>query len=183
MIDKISNYAETLILLIIAITIIELLLPKSNNKKYVMLVCSLVVMLAVINPIINLLNEDFDISQSVSEMQREINEIEYSSSANYDLEYNVYNTYVANLKSNMQERLEDMGYEVLETKININKSTYEPTNIEMKVKYEDGYIQPIVIDVFENSSKDKIYEADKNKIKDILSVNYGIDKESIKINE
>ena len=183
MVDEISNYAETIILLTIAITIIELLLPKGNNKKYVMLICSLVIMLAVINPIISILNENFDISQKIDEIKNEMNNMEYSSASNYDLDYNIYNTYLKNLSSNMENRLEDMGYKVLETRINIDKTTYEPINIEMRVRYDDGYVQPVVIDVFDNTNKSKLYEVDINKIKEILSVNYGINKENIKINE
>lgn len=183
MVEKISNYAQTIILLTIGVTIIELLLPKGNNKKYAMLMCSLVIMLAVISPIINVFNEDFDVSLVISEVQEEMKDLEYSSVNNYDLQYNIYNTYLDNLSSNIENRLQEMGYRVLESKINVDKTTYEPLNIEMKVEYDDGYIQPIIIDVFENISSNKLYDVDVNKIKDILSINYGVDKENIKINE
>lgn len=183
MVEKISNYVETIITLIVAITIIELILPNNKNKKYVMFVCSVVIMLAVINPMLSILNSDFNISSKIDEIQREMKLQEYNSATNYNLDYNIYNTYINNLKSNMETRLKDIGYEVLDSQIKIDNDTYEPTEIEMKVKHEDGYIQPIVIDVFENATSDNIFEIDINRIKETLSANYGIDKNNIKINE
>lgn len=183
MINNISNYAESIVILIIALTIVEMILPNNKNKKYIMLVSSIIVMLGVINPIIKLLNSEFDLSEEVISIQNELNNMEYKSYANYDLNYNIYNVYIENMKTNMIQRLEDMGYKILETKIIVDEITYEPTNIEMKVKYDDGYIQPIVIDVFGNNQSNNIFDADVNKIKEILSTNYGVDKNKIKINE
>ena len=182
MIDNISNYVTKIILLIISITFIELLLPDNKNKKYVMFTCSLIIMLSVINPILGIFNNEFDISSAMNQIKDEMKEIEYSSSTNYNLNDNIYSTYIKNLEYNMKRRLEDIGYEILETTIKIDEVTYEPKSIEMKVKYEDGYIQPIVIDVFENSASDTIYEADIKKIKEILYADYGVDKNNIKIN-
>ena len=183
MINSVSNYVEAIVILIIAITIIELILPNNKNKKYVMFVSSIVIMLSVINPIIKLLNSELDISKEVVEIQNEIKEYENSSYTNYNLKDNIYNTYVEKLEKNMIERLEDMGYKILETKINVDDETYNPISIEMNVKYSDGYIQPIVIDVFENNSTNEIYDKDINKIKEMLAYNYGVDKNQIKINE
>ena len=182
MINKLSDYVTTIIVLIIAVTFVELLLPDNKNKKYVMFACSLIIMLSVINPILGIFNNEFDISSAMNQIKDEMKEIEYNSATNYNLNNNIYLTYIENLKNNMQRRLEDIGYEVLETTIKIDEVTYEPKSIEMKVKYEDGYIQPIVIDVFENSASNSIYEADVKKIKEILYADYGVAKNNIKIN-
>lgn len=182
MIKNISSYAETIICLTIAVTIIELILPNSKSKKYVMFTSSLMIMLAVINPIISVINSEFDISKKVSEIQADMQHVEYIASDNYDLEYNIYNTYIKNIENNMKSRLEEIGYEVLESKIIVNKDNYEPENIEMEIKHKDGFIQPIIIDVFSDNSKNDIYEADINKIKTLLSSEYGVKKEKIIIN-
>ena len=182
MIEKISSYAETIICLIIAVTIIELILPNSKNKKYVMFVSSLIIMLTVINPIISVFNHEFDVSQNIYEIQEKMQNAEYVESEKYDLEYNIYNTYIKNVENNIKSRIEEIGYEVLESKVNINKKSYEPENIEMRIKYKDGFIQPIVIDVFGERNKSDIYEVDVNRIKEILSNEYGVKKEKIIIN-
>ena len=183
MIKSISDYAESIVILIIALTIIELILPKNNNKKYIMFVSSIIVMIAVVNPIIALFDSEFDISEEVSKIQEEIVSVENDSYANYDLSYNIYNTYIYNLEKNMINRLEDMGYKVINTKIIVDEKTYEPKEIEMKVEYADGDIQPIVIDVFNKESSTNIYDVDVNKIKTVLESNYGVEKNKIKINE
>ena len=182
MIDKISGYVEPIITLIIAMTIIELILPNNKNKKYVMFVCSLVIMLSVINPILKIFNANINISETINDIQIKMHDVEYSSLTNYNLDYNIYNSYINKLEENMIIRLEDMGYQVLDSKINIDKETYIPESVELRVKYNDGYVQPIVINVFENISNEKISDMDIEKIKDTLTLNYGVEKNKIKIN-
>jgi len=183
MIDKISGYVEPIITLIIAMTIIELILPNNKNKKYVMFVCSLVIILSVTNPILKIFDSGIDISETINDIQIKMHDAEYSSLTNYNLNYNIYNSYISKLEENMIMRLEDMGYQVLESKINVNKETFEPENVELRVKYDDGYIQPIVINVFENVSNEDFADMDVEKIKDSITLNYGIERDKIKINQ
>ena len=182
-VDKISGYIEQIITLIIAITIIELILPNSKNKKYVMFVCSLVILISVINPILKVFNSGIDISKTIKNIQQEIKKTEYTLSTEHELDYSIYDLYIKNLEGNMVDRLEDMGYKVLESKINVNKETYEPENIELKVKYDDGYIQPVIINVFENILDREMHEADIDEIKETLALNYGLEKSQIKVNQ
>lgn len=53
MIDFISSWAEQIVLAIIVATIIELILPKSKNKKYIQMVIGVYVLFNIISPIIN----------------------------------------------------------------------------------------------------------------------------------
>lgn len=182
MIEKISNYAEAIVILIIIITIVELMLPEGKNKKYVMFVSGIIIMLSVIKPFINFLNLDLNLELEVAEIQETFNNFEKNSFAKYDLNYNIQDSYIKNLEVDMKARLEEMGYNVLETKINVDEDTYEPINIEMRVKYDDEYIQPVIIDVFGDNTTDMIYEVDINKIKEIISSNYGVVKNNIRIN-
>ena len=168
MIEEISSYVSSIVTLILAITIIELILPNNKNKKYVMFTSSLITMLSVINPILKVFGSQINITQEIENFQKEMKEYENSSVTNYQLEDNVYDAYVENLKNNMKERLEDIGYKVLETEILVDEFTYEPKQIEMLIEYEDGDIQPIVIDVFGNFETEKNYEADMVKVKQIL---------------
>lgn len=183
MINKISDYIEPIIVLIIAITVIELILPNNKNKKYVMFTCSLIIVISIINPLLKIFNSDINVSETIKNIKLEMNDMEYSSFANYDLNYNIYNSYIKKLENDMTVRLEDMGYQVLESKLNVDEKTYEPESIELKVKYDDGYIQPVIISVFENISNEEIYEVDVDKIKEILVSNYGVEKGKIKVNQ
>lgn len=180
--QEVSNYVSSIVTWILTMTIIELILPNNKNKKYVMFSCSLVILLSVVNPILTVFGSEIDVSNEIEKFQKEMKTYENNSATNYSLEESLYDTYVENLKEDMQKRLEDMGYEILKTELQINESTYEPEKIEMQIRYQDGYVQPIVIDVFGNMANEKIYDADCIKIKEIISETYGVKKDKIVIN-
>lgn len=184
MVEKISDYIASLVILLLAMTIIELILPNQKNKKYVMFVCSLVLFLSMIRPVVNILGNGVDVDAKVEEFQKEMANLEYQSAKKTSLEENIYDAYVMQLEKDMKQRMEEMGYRVLASEIQIDKTTYEPFQIEMQIEYQDGEIQPIVIDVFgDSSSLAPLYEADRNKVKQILSETYGVETEKIKVNE
>ena len=53
MIDFMISWAEQIVLAIIVATIIELILPKSKNKKYIQMIIGVYVLFNIISPIIN----------------------------------------------------------------------------------------------------------------------------------
>lgn len=180
--QEISDYIATIVILIIAMTLIELLLPNHKNKKYVMFAGTLIVLMSVIHPILKVFGSDLDITSKVKEFQAEMNKIEIGKAEEYQVANQMQGTYQTLLITNMKERLEEIGYEVLEVEIKVDELTYEPQKIEMRVRYQDGYIQPIVIDVFGNLEQESFLDADCVKIKEILSETYGVKKENIMIN-
>ena len=182
MVGSITDYVKSIIILIVALTFVELLLPNNKNKKYIMFSCSLIVVISVINPILGIFNHDIDVLSTIDEIKKEMADAQYGSLANYSVEDNIYLEYIENLKDNMKSKLQNIGYEVIESKVNIDETSFEPKNIEMRIKYKDGNIQPVVIDVFENSASEKVYDADIIKVKEILHENYGVDKKNININ-
>ena len=52
MISFISSWAEQIVLAVIVATIIELILPKNKNKKYIQMVIGVYVLFNIISPII-----------------------------------------------------------------------------------------------------------------------------------
>ena len=52
MINFISSWAEQIVLAVIVATIIELILPKNKNKKYIQMVIGIYVLFNIISPII-----------------------------------------------------------------------------------------------------------------------------------
>ena len=52
MIEFISSWAEQIVLAVIVATIIELILPKNKNKKYIQMVIGVYVLFNIISPII-----------------------------------------------------------------------------------------------------------------------------------
>ena len=53
MIEFISSWAEQIVLAVIVATIIELILTKNKNKKYIQMVIGVYVLFNIISPIIN----------------------------------------------------------------------------------------------------------------------------------
>ncbi len=180
MIEKLSDGVAMIVLLVITITIIEMILPQNKNKKYVLFVGSLIVFFSILSPFLTFFKKDFDFSSVAKQWQEEFQQAETSYVSEDNLESTVYTSYLENLKTNIVERLERMDYQVLEIEVHVNKETYEPEKMELKVKYKDGYVQPVVIDVF-HQNKTSIYEADKEKIKQVLQASYGVEKENITI--
>ena len=52
MINFMSSWAEQIVLAVIVATIIEMILPKSKNKKYIQMVIGVYVLFNIISPII-----------------------------------------------------------------------------------------------------------------------------------
>lgn len=176
MINEISNAASTIVAAVILITIIEMMLPTGNMKKYVKFFCGLVLMLVIVSPMINMLNNDINIEKLIEENQIQVANIEYEFN-----EEHIYNSYNENLKMDIIKRLEENGYKVLKIEIVTDKNTYEPKELELLIEHDDGEVQPIIIDVFKQAVVE-LSSYDKDVIKTIINLNYGIKKANIKIN-
>lgn len=176
MINELSNTASTLVAAVILITIIEMLLPTGSMKKYVKFFCGLILMLVIITPILNILNTNINIEKLIEENQIQVADIEYEFNEEY-----IYNSYNENLKLDIIKRLEENGYKVLKIEVVTDKKTYEPTDVELLIKHDDGDVQPIIIDVFKQASVE-LSSYDKEVIKTIINLNYGIKKANVKIN-
>ncbi len=63
MIAFLSNWLKEIVLLILIATFMDLLLPNRSMERYVKLVMGLVIILAILTPIISLLNKNVDLSK------------------------------------------------------------------------------------------------------------------------
>ena len=77
MISFISSWAEQIVLAVVVATIIELILPKNKNKKYIQMVIGVYVLFNIISPIIK--NKD---NFSVEKYNTE----KYESKAQYEVD-------------------------------------------------------------------------------------------------
>lgn len=78
MIDFMSSWAEQIVLAIIVATIIELILPKSKNKKYIQMIIGVYVLFNIISPIINnkedISIEKYNIESYIKNSQQDIDQ-------------------------------------------------------------------------------------------------------------
>lgn len=182
MTNWISTYMLTLVSVIILITLIEIILPTSNNKKYIKFVSGLILIVTIINPISKALNTNIDLDKFLSQNEFEIENTSNSMATNYYDNYNLYESYKSNLETDIISRLEDNGYEVLSIDVEVNNETYTPEKVWINIKHSDGEVQPVVIDVFGNKGFN-ISSYEEASIKNIINYNYDISNKNIYINE
>ena len=144
-------------------------------KNILHLYVGIVVTIVLIEPILNLLNINIDEVFA-------LNDAEYKE---YEYDENLYentlkNSYEEILKNDVIERLKSEGYKISNVEIKYNDETLEPEEIHLKLEYEDGYVQPIKIEV-SNSESSVVNTFTKNKIKNIINEIYGVKKENIYI--
>lgn len=177
-----NQFATSLVSSIVAITLIEMILPSNKIKKYVVFVSSIVLVIVVINPITSILNKNIDIESVLKDNETFILNSEYKNKMQYAKEKDMQDTYNAFLKDDIISRMKENGYLVRNVSVKVDDKTYEVTEMELEIEHDDGSIQNVVIDVSvsENGETENV---EVSKIKDLLCETYGVEKSNIIINK
>ena len=175
MVESISKYSLSLVTSIFILNIVQMLLPESKNRKYILFVSSMIVTIILIDPIINVLNIDISVSSILKNNQEEMMKI---SEENYNKYYEaeVLKGYKENIEIGIMERLKNMGYETKVIKCEYNKETLEPEYLYLELKEKEGKIIPVIIEVTSSPQKDDLTLMQKLQISENLKREYGIDK-------
>lgn len=121
MIDFMSSWAEQIVLAIIVATIIELILPKSKNKKYIQMVVGVYVLFNIISPIIKN-KEDISIEKyNVENYTTSSQEIIDQSSMDERLE----KIYLEELEEIVVSKYEENGFTVVKCDVDAVLDTNE----------------------------------------------------------
>lgn len=175
MIEGLSDYSFSLVSAVFILNIVQMILPENKNRKYILFVSSMIVTIILIEPIIELLNGKIEVSNILTENQKEIIEL---SEENYNKYYEteVINQYKTNIESGIISRLEQMGYETKIIKCEYNQQTLEPEYVYLELKEKEGEIIPVKIEVVSNPQKeiDEFTLIEKIQINDTLRKEYGI---------
>lgn len=133
MIDFISSWAQGLIVAVIIATIIEILLPEGNSKKFIKIVIGVFVLFQIISPVVQALGNNSsgnlsDILQ-IEKYQNQLAEYEnQSTNLASTNEKTTREIYLNNVKTDMTSKLEEKGYTV--HSIEIETKTEESYTIE-----------------------------------------------------
>ena len=103
MIQWISSWTSGIVVAVVLATLIEMLLPNGNNKKYVKTVIGIFVLFSIIAPIIDNISSTH-ISQEVDfaiEEQEKIEEI--------DTNKNIEEVYRKNMEQDIKNKLQEKG--------------------------------------------------------------------------
>ncbi len=175
MIENLSDYAFSLVSSIFILNIIQMILPESKNRKYVLFVSSMIVTIILIEPALKFLNEDIEVSSILEENnQNFLNADEEVSNTYYEQE--ILKQYKENIENGIIDRLQQMGYETKVIKCEYNETTFEPEYLYLELNQLDGEVVPVKIEVMNNPEKnmDEFSLLEKIQIKETLKSEYGI---------
>lgn len=194
MINAISTWAKSIILAVIVSTIIQMILPEGNNKKYIKTVIGLYILFTIISPIISKIsggNSTIDVSKYENYFNVESTT---TASANV-IDKNLDNTYTSSIKADIKNRMKQKGYKVNSLDANIelkNEESYGTiNNLKISLEREESNnnsniqaVNKIEIKISNNTNEAKqnnLTSMEKQEIKNYLSETYSIKKENIEI--
>lgn len=201
MVDFINSWAKGIIVAVIIATIIELILPEGNNKKYVKTILGIYILFVIIYPLISKISSKNITAQDL--IQNATDEMnKYESNSNISIETNAYveKTYKQNLQEDIKNNCDEKGYNVENINIEIeteNQDKYGYINsISMTVKKQEdtdttssdtiSKVQKVEIGSYKNTSNDcnnSLSNEEIDDLKEYICTTYSIETEKIKINE
>ena len=113
MINFMSSWAEQIVLAVIVATIIEMILPKNKNKKYIQMVIGVYVLFNIISPIIKN-KDDFSIEKYNIESYNTTSQYEVDQSS---MDKRLEKIYLEELEEIVISKFEENNYEVVKCKI------------------------------------------------------------------
>lgn len=201
-----NSWLQGITISVIVATIIEMILPNGNTKKYVKVVLGIYIVFNIITPIINqLTNSNFELSSiiNIEEYTKKMDTYEVSSNnIEKSNEENIKQIYISNLKNDITAKLEEKEYLVKKVDVKIeNDETYKIKNIELFVSKKEAKeeqetkskvvineIEKVEIQVGEKKKDDikeeksDVTENEKKEIRKYLSSVYEIQEKQITIN-
>ena len=126
-------WLQGVVVAVIIATIIEMVLPNGNNKKYIKVILGIYVLFSIIVPIINKLSSgNFELSSiiNIEEYTKKMENNTNNINSNIDKlnGENIKQVYISSLKNNIKANLQEKNYEVSKIEILVDNS--ENYNIE-----------------------------------------------------
>lgn len=161
MILKIRQWCEELIIAIVLCIIIESLIPNGNNKKYAKVIIGIYIIFVTLNPILEILNYDFEFNQILVQEYEEVNS---------DLNYDMKDVYILGIEESIKQDVEGLGYQVEEVGILLDINYENIEKIEIKILQDKNNQTNL-----KNENLDKNYQ----DIFEILKQNYLVNEDKI----
>lgn len=180
MINFLNEYTTKILFLSIFIGLIQMILPKGKIKQNVLFTSMIVITIVIVEPLVEFLNNDIEVSDIYAKNEMEYRKIE--KDFDYESYYNkkVKDTYEENLRNDMVKRLEDAGYKINSIECECDEKTLEPKSLKVEIETKDGFVQPVRIEISSNYKNEREANLeDKIKIQKIAYENYGIKNENV----
>ena len=161
MIEFISSWAEQIVLAVIVATIIELILPKNKNKKYIQMVIGVYVLFNIVSPIIKnkekISVEEYNIDKYETKSQYEVDQS--------SMDERIEKIYLEELKNNAIAKFEEAGFSVEKCVVDAELDTTKKNagiheiNIRIKGPVDEGKLAKTIQLIAEE------YEIEEDKVK------------------
>lgn len=198
--EFLNSWLQGIMVAVIITTIIEMILPNGNIKKYIKVVLGVYVVFTIITPVVNqFVKSDFELSSvlNIEEYTKKMEAYEVDTK-NINIEeanqQNIKEIYQTNLKKDMKAKLEEKGYDVKKIEIELEKAeSYQIKQVgllleKMKEEKEEAVgnevkiqeIEEVKIEIGENKQEEvkvensNITEKEKKEIKEYLTSVYEI---------
>ena len=143
MIEFLSDWAKSLGLAIIVISILEMLLPNNKTKKYVRMVFGIYIIFNIISPFVQ--NKDildvssYDLNEYIGNYTTNQTNGEQSS-----VNSRIEEIYIEELEKDITKKIEELGYQVITCNVYATLSS----------ENEENYIEEIVLTVEKNEEQE-----------------------------
>ena len=202
MVDFIITWTKGIIVAVIIASIIEMILPNGNSKKYIKMVIGVYIVFNIVAPVINKITNNSFSLESIIDVNKYTNQLQSYEVSSEKLDSNnessIKEMYKINLEKDMKSKLEEKGYIVNSINIEINNDKeYTIKSVDLKIsktgeqeekkantveKIEKVNIEVSVenrIENNENIENVEISEKEKNEIKEYISSTYEVNKKKI----
>lgn len=137
--DWLSDWAGGIIIAVIIGTVIEMILPEGNSKKYIKMVIGIYVLFTIISPIITkVIGENIQVS-NILDLDTYVKEAEESAQVQNTINNNnqesIMAIYISGLESDIKAKVEEKGFKVNNIDVGIlDDESYKIEYINLKVE-------------------------------------------------
>jgi len=186
MISYISSWAEQIIICVIVVTILEMILPNGNSKKYIKTIIGIYVLYVIISPGIKLITGS-DMKIDYSKYEKYFNTEEVSSKIEG---ITVEDTYKQEIEKQMKSDIESMGYSVENISLDFNLEEGIIKNVTLavtkeakkEVKETDINISVNKVEIGKMSVENTLSNSEIEGIKQKINENYGVALKDMTVN-
>lgn len=192
-------WIQDIIFVFIIISIMEIILPSNNMKKYINMVVGFLIIIVIISPFIKLLSKDYNMDKNILEKHIEVGNFAFKEEGKLSSihEQQIKELYIEKMKLEIEEFIDKTSnYRVVDMELNMDEEELgklEGLEIVIREKKEEEEtedfrenITPVEIQdvsINKNNEKTKTYiELEEGDwLKDEISQNFNIPKENITI--
>ena len=122
MIQFISSWAEQIIIAVVIATIIEMIIPKGNNKKYIKVIIGIYILFTIVAPVIQkFTRKEISVDMDYEKYFNTTKEYETMSNAISSVNNkSIEEIYIQNLKNDIKSKIEEKGYVATNIQIDVN---------------------------------------------------------------